>query len=123
MTGLPPKAPPPKFHSSCEIAIHVSDLGTAERFYGQVLGFKLISKKPDLLEFETGSLRLFVKLDTAELISYIPSLEVADYKTARKYLEDAGCRTKTVGEGAATYFQDPFGLVFDIVERPARQPL
>jgi catechol 2,3-dioxygenase-like lactoylglutathione lyase family enzyme len=110
---------PVTFRSNCEIAIHVPDLARAEAFYGGVLGFRLPAKSADQLEFDTGSLRLYVNRDAAALIPYIPSLDVPDYAAARrKHLEAAGCKIVPAGtHSGAVYFQDPFGLVFDIIER------
>jgi hypothetical protein len=49
---------------------------------------------------------------------YIPSLDVPGYATARRHLEEAGCRLVPAGShSGAVYFQDPFGLVFDTIER------
>jgi catechol 2,3-dioxygenase-like lactoylglutathione lyase family enzyme len=107
------------FRSNCEIAIHVPDLAQAEAFYAGVLGFRLVGKSPDQLEFDTGSLRLFVNRDLEALRPYIPSLDVPDHAAARRHLEAAGCKVVSAGgHSGAVYFQDPFGLVFDIIERP-----
>jgi predicted enzyme related to lactoylglutathione lyase len=107
------------FRSNCEIAIHVPDLARAEAFYSGVLGFRLVAKSADQLEFDTGALRLYVNRDSESLRPYIPSLDVPDYAAARRYLEAAGCQVVSAGaHPGAVYFQDPFGLVFDIIERP-----
>jgi catechol 2,3-dioxygenase-like lactoylglutathione lyase family enzyme len=107
------------FRSNCEIAIHVPDLARAEAFYAGVLGFRMLAKSDDQLEFDTGALRLYVNRDAEALRPYIPSLDVPDYATARRHLEAAGCRTLSAGaHSGAVYFQDPFGLIFDIIERP-----
>jgi catechol 2,3-dioxygenase-like lactoylglutathione lyase family enzyme len=107
------------FQSNCEIAIHVPDLARAEAFYAGVLGFRLVAKSADQLEFDTGALRLYVNRDPQTVIPYIPSLDVPDYAAARRHLEAAGCKLVSAGtHSGAVYFQDPFGLVFDIIERP-----
>ena len=107
------------FRSNCEVAIHVADLAQAEAFYAGVLGFKLVASSNDQLEFDTGALRLYVNRDPATLRPYIPSLDVPDYASARRHLEAAGCKTVPAGEHTdAVYFLDPFGFVFDIIERP-----
>jgi catechol-2,3-dioxygenase len=109
----------PTFRSNREVAIHVPDLARAEAFYGGVLGFALVARSADQLEFDTGALRLYVNRDGAALHPYIPSLDVPSYVDARRYLEAAGCRTVPVaGHAELVYFQDPFGFVFDVVERP-----
>jgi catechol 2,3-dioxygenase-like lactoylglutathione lyase family enzyme len=107
------------FRSNCEVAIHVPDLARAEAFYRGVLGFRLVSQSDDQLEFDTGALRLFVNRDPEALRSYIPSLDVPDYAAARRHLEEAGCKTVSAGpHSGMVYFQDPFGLVFDVIQRP-----
>jgi catechol 2,3-dioxygenase-like lactoylglutathione lyase family enzyme len=107
------------FRSNCEIAIHVPDLTQAEAFYRGVLGFRLIAKSADQLEFDTGALRLYVNRDPDTLRPYIPSLDVPDYAAARRHLEAAGCKVVPAGvHSGAVYFQDPFGFVFDIIGRP-----
>jgi predicted enzyme related to lactoylglutathione lyase len=107
------------FRSNCEIAIHVPDLARAEAFYAGVLGFRLVARSTDQLEFDTGALRLYINRDLEALRPYIPSLDVPDYAAARRHLEAAGCKLVSAGgHSGAVYFQDPFGLVFDIIERP-----
>jgi len=110
----------PRLRSNREIAIHVSDLERAEAFYGRLLGFRLVRRTLDQLEFDTGELRLYVNRDASNQISYIPSFDVEDYHEARQFLEAAGCRMRFAGDQAVPYFEDPFGFVFDIIERPAR---
>jgi catechol 2,3-dioxygenase-like lactoylglutathione lyase family enzyme len=108
------------FRSNCEVAIHVADLAQAEAFYAGVLGFRLVARSPEQLELDTGALRLYVNRDAESLRPYIPSLDVLDYATARRHLEAAGCKTVPAGTHAdLVYFQDPFGFVFDIIERPS----
>jgi catechol 2,3-dioxygenase-like lactoylglutathione lyase family enzyme len=63
-TGSEPRV---AFRFSCEIAIHVPDLARAEAFYSGVLGFRLLAKSADQLEFDTGKLRLYVNRDTEAL--------------------------------------------------------
>jgi catechol 2,3-dioxygenase-like lactoylglutathione lyase family enzyme len=97
----------------------VPDLAWAEAFYAGVLGFRLLARSADQLEFDTGALRLYVNRDLEALRPYIPSLDVPDYAAARRHLEEAGCQLVSAGShSGAVYFQDPFGLVFDIIERP-----
>ncbi len=109
-----------QLRSNREIAIHVSDLALAEAFYGKLLGFRLVRRTLDQLEFDTGELRLYVNRDTSAPISYIPSFDVEDYQEARRFLESAGCTLRFAGEQPVPYFEDPFGFVFDVIERPAK---
>jgi catechol 2,3-dioxygenase-like lactoylglutathione lyase family enzyme len=107
------------FRSNSEVAIHVPDLARAEAFYAGVLGFRLVAKSADQLEFDTGALRLYVNRDLEALRPYIPSFDVPDCAVARQYLEAAGCKLVSAGgHSGAVYFQDPFGFAFDIIERP-----
>ena len=110
----------PLLRSNREMAIHVADLARAEAFYGKLLGFRLVRRSLDQLEFDTGELRLYVNRDASNPISYIPSFDVEDYHEARGFLEAAGCKVRFAGEQSVPYFEDPFGFVFDIIERPAR---
>lgn len=110
----------PQLRSNREIAIHVPDLARAEAFYGKLLGFRLVRRSLDQLEFDTGELRLYVNRDVSKPISYIPSFDVEDYHEARSFLEAAGCTVRFAGEQPVPYFEDPFGFVFDIIERPSK---
>ncbi len=112
----------PQLRSNREIAIHVADLARADAFYGKLLGFRLVRRTLDQLEFDTGELRLYVNRDATKPISYIPSFDVEDYREARRFLEDAGCTVRFAGEQPVPYFEDPFGFVFDIIERPGKIP-
>jgi catechol 2,3-dioxygenase-like lactoylglutathione lyase family enzyme len=120
-TGLEPRV---AFRSNCEIAIHVPDLAQAEAFYAGVLGFRLVGKLANQLEFDTGVLRLYINEDPEDRRPYIPSLDVPDYAAARRHLEAAGCMLVSAGaHSGAVYFQDLFGFVFDIIERPSKDAL
>ena len=109
---------PPVFRSNCEVAIHVPDLAKAEAFYAGTLGFRVASRSVEYVELDTGALRLFVIPNAGAPKTFIPSYDVEDYATARRHLENAGCATVPARDGeSAGYFQDPFGFVFDIIER------
>ena len=106
------------FRSSSEIAVHVASLEKAEHFYRDVMGFRLMAKTGRQLEFDTGKLRLYVNLDSRPLASYVPSFDVADREAACEYLEGLGCKPVHIASQPGLYYiRDPFGLLFDIVER------
>jgi|SoiMethySBSTD1v2_1073268.scaffolds.fasta_scaffold1782787_2 catechol 2,3-dioxygenase-like lactoylglutathione lyase family enzyme len=111
---------PPRltFRSNTEIAIHVPDLDQAEGFYGRVLSFRSVARSGEQLELDTGALRLYVNRDGAPR-SFVPSFDVSDHAAAQRHLKEAGCSTVTVlaGGNPVTYFLDPFGFAFDIVQR------
>ena len=93
-----------KFKTDGNFAIHVTDLDKAENFYGNVLGFKLISKDKLQLVYETGAITLYVNLDNI-IIPFIPALEVKDYNEAKIQLIQNGCRIIKEHEGGkALYF-------------------
>ena len=102
------------FNSNRCIAVHVPDLEKAAAFYGGTLGFKLLNRTSDYLEYDTGTLRLYVNR-SKESLPPIPSFSVADIKAAKKRLTDAGC-TIVEDRGGSLYFRDPFGFTFDVVE-------
>jgi catechol 2,3-dioxygenase-like lactoylglutathione lyase family enzyme len=104
-----------KFRSNQCVAIHLTNLAKAERFYGGVLGFRLKSKSRTQLEFVTGTFTLFIN-KSAKAQSPIPSFTVEDAAAAKKYLRKHGCRV-TKNFGRAFYFRDPFGLTFDVIGR------
>ena len=103
-----------RFKSTKLIAIHVTDLKKAERFYSGVLGFKLIQRTKKHLVYKTGTLILYVSKDK-KVLPFIPSLEVKDWKKAKAYLSQNGCRIlKVFPKDKAFYFKDPFGIVLDV---------
>ena len=107
----------PRFNTNSEIAIQVPDLERAEAFYAGVLGLRVVARGDAHIEIDSGALRLYVNRDDTPR-SYIPSFDVPDYDAARRHLEASGCRTVSAGDhSSAVYFEDPFGFVFDIIER------
>lgn len=54
--------------------------------------------------------------DEDNLRSFIPSFDVPDMAAAKEHLPAAGCATVWLPSGGM-YFKDPFGLVFDIIQR------
>jgi catechol 2,3-dioxygenase-like lactoylglutathione lyase family enzyme len=103
-----------RFRSNNCVAIHLKSLAKAERFYGDVLGFKLRKKTKTSLEFDTGVLRLFVNR-AKRVQPPTPSFSVKDIAKAKRLLKGAGCAI-VVDWGGALYFRDPFGIVFDVIE-------
>jgi catechol 2,3-dioxygenase-like lactoylglutathione lyase family enzyme len=104
------------FTSNTEVAIHVPNLDEARAFYVGVLGFRLMTMTADYLELDSGALRLYVNRDEKNLRSFIPSFDVPDLAAAKEHLASAGCDTVQLDSGGV-YFKDPFGLVFDIIQR------
>jgi catechol 2,3-dioxygenase-like lactoylglutathione lyase family enzyme len=105
------------FVTDGNLAIHVTNLGKAEDFYSNVLGFKLLKRTGERLVYDMGKITLYVVKDE-KVLPFIPALEVSDYEKAKQYLIKNGCRIiKEWSEDRALYFEDPFGIVIDIVEK------
>ena len=102
------------FRSNRCVAIHVTNLKKTAAFYGDVLGFKLLSSTADQLEYDTGALLLYVNR-SVKPSSPIPSLSAGNIAAARQRLTSAGCAI-VEDRGGSLYFRDPFGAVFDIIE-------
>jgi catechol 2,3-dioxygenase-like lactoylglutathione lyase family enzyme len=103
-----------RFRSNNCVAIHLKSLAKAERFFGDVLGFKLRRKTKGRLEYDAGLLRLFINR-SPELQPPTLSFSVKSAAKAKRLLKGAGCRI--VGDwGGAFYFRDPFGVVHDVIE-------
>ena len=106
-----------RFATDGNLAIHVTDLEKAESFYGGVLGFKLLKRTSERLVYDTGEITLYIVKDD-KTIPFIPALEVDDYDKAKKYLVKKGCKiNEKWPEDRALYFEDPFGIIIDIVEK------
>jgi catechol 2,3-dioxygenase-like lactoylglutathione lyase family enzyme len=112
-----------RFAANNELALHVPDPAAAAEFYTRVLGCRLVAREDVMVTLESGALRLYLLRDpTLRHRAPIPSYDVADREAERARLIAAGCRTVPIGPHApeGEYFVDPFGFVFDIVERPER---
>lgn len=106
----------PAFRTDASISIHVPDIAAARRFYGEVLGFRLVKDDEDQLVFDTGALRLYVNWHP-DPISFVPALRVRDVGTAKRHLVEGGARVlREWGGEKGFYLQDPFGLLIDVVE-------
>jgi catechol-2,3-dioxygenase len=103
-----------KFRSNNCIAIHLTSLAKAERFYSDVLGFKLKSKTRTSLEYDTGTFMLYLNRST-KAQPPTPSFSVKSLEKARRLLKGARCQI-VVDRGSSIYFRDPFGNIFDVIE-------
>lgn len=105
------------FSTDGNFAIHVPDIAKAEHFYSNVLGFKLLRKSNNQLEYDTGVVRLYVNKDD-RIMPFIPALQVQNFPAAKSHLIKNGCTIlKEFDGGKALYFSDPFGLTIDIIEK------
>jgi catechol-2,3-dioxygenase len=103
-----------KFRSNNCIALHLTSLAKAERFYSDVLGFKLKSKTRTCLEYDTGHFLLYLNR-SARPQPPTPSFSVKSVAKARRLLKGARCQI-VADRGSSLYFRDPFGNVFDVIE-------
>jgi catechol-2,3-dioxygenase len=103
-----------KFRSNNCIAIHLTSLAKAERFYSDVLGFKLKSKTRTCLEYDTGQFLLYLNR-SQKAQPPTPSFSVKSIAKAKRLLRGARCQI-VVDRGSSLYFRDPFGNVFDVIE-------
>lgn len=104
-----------RFRSNNCVAIHLKNLRKAEKFYAGALGFKLVKKTKDQLEFDTGNFRLYINKSKKHKAP-VPSFDVQDLAKARKFLKKNGCKIVKDWDGAL-YFKDPFGITYDIIEK------
>jgi catechol 2,3-dioxygenase-like lactoylglutathione lyase family enzyme len=103
-----------KFRSNNCVSVHVPDLRKAEAFYSGVLGFRLLLKSPEQLEYDTGKFILCVMKGT-EVRLPIPSFTVINVDKAKAHLEENGCQV-VEDRGRSAYFRDPFGMIYNVVE-------
>ena len=112
----------PAFSANNELALHVPDPAAAEAFYTATLGCAVVSRTPDCIALASGALRLYLLRDPARTHdAVVPSFDVPDRARALDALVAAGCRLVPIGPHAPgeSYVQDPFGVVFDVIERDA----
>lgn len=113
------------FSANNELALHVADPSAAEAFYTGVLGCTVVDRTPDCIALTSGALRLYLLRDphpTHDAV--VPSFDVPDRGAALARLQAAGCTLVPIGPHAPSefYVRDPYGIVFDVIERPAQRP-
>ena len=108
------------FTANNELALHVPDPAAAESFYTEVLGCVVVDRTPDCISLTNGMLRLYLLRDPVRTHdAVVPSFDVPDRAAALARLAAAGCRFVPIGPHAPgeVYVQDPFGVIFDVIER------
>ena len=103
------------FTANRDLALFTPDLDAAYQFYAEVMELPCVSRSDSMLHFESGPLCLFV-LKAGEAQGFTPSFDVSDAATARERLLAAGCTALSDSESGG-HFRDPFGFVFDVLER------
>ncbi len=110
------------FRGNNELALHVPDPEVAAAFYERVLGGSVVSRAADCIEVTSGALRLFLLRDSAPSHeAVVPSFSVPNRVAALDRLKAEGCTLVPIGPHAPDgyYVRDPFGVLFDVVERRA----
>ena len=103
-----------KFRSNNCVAIYLPDLKKAEAFYTGVMGFRLASKDPTQLEYDTGRFSLCIHKSVAAKPP-VPSFTVISIEAARSHLEANHCSVVQDPDGSF-HFKDPFGVTYHLVE-------
>lgn len=104
------------FRADGNVAMHVPDLGEAERFYGRVLGLRLQTRSNTQLVYDAGELTLYINLDDTGTLPFIPAFLVPDLAAAKARLKDAGVEIRKVWGSKSMYIVDPFGTTLDVTE-------
>ena len=94
----------------------MTDVDKARQFYGEVLGFELIDEGEGRLTYGTGAFTLYINEDE-RVRSFILALEVESIDDARAHVQEHGGRV--IWESPrhrSLYFEDPFGIVIDLIE-------
>ena len=114
------KPVPVNFVANNELALHVADPAAAEKFYTEVLGCVVFNRAPDCISLTNGALKLYLLRDPAPSHdAVIPSFSVKNRAAALARLQSDGCTRVPIGPHApgGFYVKDPYGIVFDVVER------
>ena len=117
-----PTAAAPTFTANNELALHVPDPAAAESFYTNTLGCIVFDRTPDCISLRNGALRLYLLRDPQPSHEQVvPSFDVKNRADALARLQAAGCSLVPIGPHAPGehYVRDPFGILFDVVERPS----
>ena len=80
----------------------------------------MTNRTPDCISLTNGALRLYLLRDPVQSHdAVVPSFDVDDRAAALVELQKAGSRLVPIGPHAPGdfYLQDPYGIVFDVIER------
>ena len=98
-----------------DVAVFTPDLASAETFYDELFGAAPSERSDGHLRYDSGPLCLYV-VKAAEPRGWTPSFDTPDAARTRERLLALGCEALTDGDGGG-HFRDPFGFVFDVLER------
>jgi catechol 2,3-dioxygenase-like lactoylglutathione lyase family enzyme len=106
-----------EFRASRDVIIRTTNFHAATRFYESVLGLRAAHRSESLVGFEAGAFRLYVE----EGPEHGPVFDflVPDLQAAKAALLSAGCTVLDENPSVPRcYIRDPYGLVFNIEQRP-----
>jgi predicted enzyme related to lactoylglutathione lyase len=110
-----------KFRMSPNVAVRTERFSDAVSFYSNVLGFPNRSSDPALGDHDANPLNLFV-IEDDEISGPVMELFVEDLEYAREELLANGCEIiRWRGKGQDCYIRDPFGVVFNLWEKPGTE--
>ena len=110
-----------KFRMSPNVAVRTKHFADAVEFYSNVLGFANRSSDPALGDHDADPLRLFV-IEDDEVSGPVMELFVQDLNAAREELLAHGCEViRWRGKGQDCYLRDPFGVIFNLWEKPGTE--
>ena len=105
-----------ELESSRDVIIRTTAWQEAVRFYEEVLGFKVSSRRPGMVGFETGSFCLYVESGAAH--GPVFDFLVTDVPATRDRLLEAGCTlVEEDPQLPRCYLRDPNGLVFNLGQK------
>ena len=103
---------------SPNVAVRTNRFPDAVDFYSNVLGFANRSSDPALGDHDADPLNLFV-IEDDEVSGPVMELFVEDLDSAREELLAHGCEViRWRGKGQDCYIRDPFGVIFNLWEKP-----
>lgn len=101
--------------NSC-IGIKVPDLKKARKFYGDVLGLKIVEEESgeDMLVIDSGTLMIYIERSDV-LQPPVPSFTAQNIDEIRQKVLDEGC--EIIREfNSGFWFKDPFGITYDVIK-------
>jgi catechol 2,3-dioxygenase-like lactoylglutathione lyase family enzyme len=100
--------------NSC-IGIKVPDLQKARKFYGDVLGLKIVEEESgeNLLVIDSGTLMIYIERSDM-LQPPVPSFSVQNIDEIRQKVLNEGCEIISEFKNGF-WFKDPFGITYDVI--------
>ncbi|RFU65602.1 VOC family protein [Peribacillus glennii] len=110
-----------------QLAAPKNSEGEARRFYGEVLGFKELTKPENLQKnggcwFSGGTMELHIGIEEpfTPAKKAHPAIRVGNLQEFRRHLENNGVKTRDeqpLPDALRFYIEDPFGNRIEILER------